>query len=286
MKKLIFCLTAAAAALATTSCEKEENPVMPPVNGGEDEQFVVLTFEDADYKGGDTLYWSSLVDSPEYGGQLLYGEDPTDWMATDIDYEWTDTGNTGLSGGTIVEYGFSFSFGGLAVSNYVMADETAADYTRQLSLWSDKERGRAGHNGSANFCICYDGSAMLGISPAISFADGSEHVVDHLYVANIAWTANSLLNIETEKGGADDRFGARATGYDANGEETGTVEILLFSNGEIVRDWIKWDLSPLGRVSSIEFKCFGTIENLYGLATPAYFAIDDVAVAVDADEEE
>ena len=37
----------------------------------------VLTFEDADYKGGKNFAggndWTSLVDDPQYGGKLLYG---------------------------------------------------------------------------------------------------------------------------------------------------------------------------------------------------------------------
>lgn len=273
MKRFIFCLTAAAVALATVGCEKTEEPkpVIDPV-----ESLTILTFEDADYKGGASRYWSSLIDSPEYGGVLLYGDDPSNWEA-EVDYEWTDKGNTELTAGL---FGFPFSFGGSVISDYVLADETQGDYTRQLSLWSDKERGKAGHNGSANFCICYDGSALLGDLPTLAFNDGSEHVIDHLYIANTAWVANSLLNVEGEKAGEDDEFGVRATGYDSEGE-TGTVEILLYGNGRIVSDWTKWDLSPLGKVAYIEFKCFGTIENLFGPATPSYFAIDDVAVAAD-----
>lgn len=38
----------------------------------------VLTFEDADYKGGTNFAgksdWSSLIDSPQYGGSMLYGD--------------------------------------------------------------------------------------------------------------------------------------------------------------------------------------------------------------------
>ena len=37
---------------------------------------VTLTFEDADYKGGTNFAgksdWSSLIDSPQYGGSMLY----------------------------------------------------------------------------------------------------------------------------------------------------------------------------------------------------------------------
>ena len=43
-----------------------------------DYELRVLTFEDADYKGGTNFAggnnWTSLIDSPQYGGKMLYGE--------------------------------------------------------------------------------------------------------------------------------------------------------------------------------------------------------------------
>ena len=277
MKKMLkksVVAAAVAAALATAGCEKTNEPelIIDPV-----EEFAVLTFEDSDYQGGVSGYWTSLVDTPEYGGHLLYGEDPTDWMATDIDYEWVDKGNTFLSGGTFTEYGFSFSFGGSAISNYVISDETTADYTRQLSLWSTKPQGKGGHGESANFCIVYTGMGM-GMYPELRFADGKEHTIDHLYIANIAWVANSLLNVAGEKGGADDWFSVTVTGYDLHDNVTGESEFFLFEKGKIVEDWTEWNLSSLGKVSYIAFECKGSVENGYGMATPAYFAIDDIAV--------
>ena len=47
---------------------------------GEDYDLRVLTFEDADYKGGTNFAggsnWSSLIDDPQYMGPLLYGGSP------------------------------------------------------------------------------------------------------------------------------------------------------------------------------------------------------------------
>ena len=99
-----------------------------------------------------------------------------------------------------------------------------------------------------------------------------------LYIANIAWVANSLLNVAGEKGGADDWFSVTATGYDMQDKVTGESEFFLFENGRIVKEWTKWDLTSLGKVAYIAFECKGSVENGYGMATPAYFAIDDVAV--------
>ena len=60
----------------------------------------ILTFEDADakfspytldYAGAEITTWSDLIDKPEYGGPLCYG----DYMS--CEYTWHDEGNTELT---------------------------------------------------------------------------------------------------------------------------------------------------------------------------------------------
>ena len=61
----------------------------------------VLTFEDADYKGGKNFAggndWTSLVDEPQYGGKLLYGSSGAGTSNADEAYKWNDENNTFLS---------------------------------------------------------------------------------------------------------------------------------------------------------------------------------------------
>ena len=63
----------------------------------DDYELRVLTFEDADYKGGTNFAggsnWSSLIDDPQYGGKLLYGSGGG-VDSIDAAYKWTDTNNT------------------------------------------------------------------------------------------------------------------------------------------------------------------------------------------------
>lgn len=63
----------------------------------EDYELRVLTFEEADYKGGTNFVggtdWSSLIDNPQYGGKLLYGSGGG-VDSIDAAYKWTDTNNT------------------------------------------------------------------------------------------------------------------------------------------------------------------------------------------------
>lgn len=66
-----------------------------------DYELRVLTFEDADYKGGTNFAggnnWTSLIDSPQYGGKMLYGESGAGVDSVDAAYKWTDKNNTWLS---------------------------------------------------------------------------------------------------------------------------------------------------------------------------------------------
>lgn len=249
-------------------------------------EFRILTFEDADYKGPEGAgYWTSLVDYPEYGGPMLYGEDMMDYEA---EYEWADTGNTFLASGVVGDEDYemySFMLGGCAVSNYIMADIKGASYKNQLSVTPGAD-GRGGYDGSSNFCVCFDGSGMMGIAVSLRFSDGVSRTIDHMYVTNIAYTLNSLLNGGTmgeAPAGGSDWYKIVATGYDDDDSEIESAhpEFYLFRNGRAVTEWMKWDLSALGKVSYVEFRCEGSIKNSYGMVTPSYFAFDNVAVIMD-----
>lgn len=227
-----------------------------------------LTFEDSDYKGTSAVanYWTSLVDTPQYGGPLLYGNE--------AGYEWYDEKNTELRSGMLDE---DFYMGGHAVSNYYLADIKEGGFTTQLAVSTGKE-GAAGHNGSKNFCIHY---TMWG-GMAFEFADGA-HVVDHMWVTNTSYVLNSLTYGDGFAAAAGDAtwFKIVATGYDAEENTTGTAEFFLCKEGrQIVEEWSKFDLSALGKVARVEFSLQGSADLCgdWGLNTPAYFAYDDVTV--------
>lgn len=73
------------------------------LNAQESADYIIrtLTFEDADFKGTTPTFsggdnWSSLIDDPQYGGQLLYGSG-AGVSSIDEAYKWTDENNTWLS---------------------------------------------------------------------------------------------------------------------------------------------------------------------------------------------
>ncbi len=236
----------------------------------------VLTFE------GE--YWSALIDNPQYGGRLLYGETgmgPADYM-------WYDEGNTFLKHVMPENYGTTCYWGGgHAISNYVETDLANGDYLHQLAVYcKDPVTGFGGHGGSENFCVHFgykDGSPfnMTENLPAIEFGDGVARVVDHLYIMWNTYLANCVSNGNglTAPLAPDGYVKVIAIGYDA--EEVKIEQepeyFLAGSNGNI-QEWTKWDLSSLGKVSKIEFNVAGDSDNGYGFSQPAYFCYDDVAV--------
>ena len=156
----------------------ETTPVIEP---GDDYELRILTFEDADYLGDGNYLgkkdWSSLIDTPQYGGPLLYADE------TGTDYRWFDQNNTGLYAAIDPDRdGKVYWNGGEAVSNYVNAKYATEEipYTQQLATPT------GGHNGSENFCVhtgYFDGVFYDAPSGGIWFEDGQARVIDHMYVS-------------------------------------------------------------------------------------------------------
>ena len=263
----------------------------------DDYELRVLTFEDADYKGGVNFAggkdWSSLIDYPQYGGKMLYGSSGGGVSSENEAYRWTDTGNTELHNMLSEGYGsWCYWSGGHAISNYNSGD--IADYggfQTQLTVYkkgvSGLSRTGGGHNGSNNFAVHYGYADNSGFGlgedalPALTFADGTERVIDHMYVTNTTYALNCYIdgNGLTAKIGPDDWVKLVATGYDSNGTKTGNTSIYLCNGPDnIIMDWTKWDLSGLGKVAKVTFNVTGSSDNGYGFSQPAYFAYDDVAV--------
>lgn len=257
----------------------------------------VLTFEDADYKGGTNFAgksdWSSLIDSPQHGGSMLYpnGSGTTDESKA---YTWYDAGNTELKHTLPKSWNqYCYMGGGHAVSNYASSDFVAnGGYESQLTVYKAGVEGDVrtggGHNGSNNFAVHYGYKDKSGytdsmILPSFSFGDGMARVIDHMYVNNICYALNCYLNGNglTAKIGDDDWVKLTATGY--NGETKTDDASIYLCNGpkNIVTDWTKFDLSGLGAVTKVEFNITGSSDNGYGFSQPAYFAYDDVAVRFD-----
>ena len=281
----------------------------------------VLTFEDEDakfypytldYAGVDITTWSDLVDDPQYGGPLTYG----DYMTAM--YTWWDEGNTELMHTFPDNYAYCFWGGGHAISNYWGEGFTDEDRNVHIAKYygEDYVADNAGndsalgwfnlqlmipvapHSGD-NFVVHYgykDFFTYVENLPELIFEDGEARVIDHMYVTNTNYTLNQLyMGVKSEAGNT---FGGSwegltenawlkivAQGFDdayadAYAEPISEVEFYLVQGENVVLDWQKWDLSELGEVVKVRFN-FEYSEDMggkYGFTIPGYFAYDDVAV--------
>ena len=304
---------------------EEDEPV-----GGEDDnldyELRVLTFEDKDVKfspmyldyvdswsGREITMWSDLIDSPQYGGPMLYGNDAMDAM-----YFWYDEGNTELYHMFPDNYAFCYWGGGHAISNYWGEGYVDEDRNGHIAKYYGEEyveewAGKPGadaalgwflmqlmvpvapHSGD-NFCVHYgymdDGSFIENL-PEWTFADCEPRVIDHMYVTNTNYTLNQLYNgVKSEEGNS---FGGNWTGLkdDAwlkivaygfesvdDDEPVSEMEFYLVNGYNVVEDWQKWELHELGAVAKVRFNFLYSEEmgGCYGFTIPGYFAYDDVAV--------
>jgi hypothetical protein len=150
--------------------------------------------------------------------------------------------------------------------------------------------GGGGANGSANFGIA--NNFFLGDAVATLPAPTN---IEGVYVTN---TTYAYLAVADGNDGqapgqpplfvkgpfaADDWFLLEFIGLDSAGAETGRVPFYLadFRNGasQIIDDWTWVDLAGLGNnVNSIGFELSSTDTGMFGMNTPAYFAIDDLTL--------
>lgn len=235
MKKILsFAAIAAVTVLSFTACEKNDD----------EKQTATVTFEGS--------YYTALIDAPQYGGVLLYGD-----SANLADYKWTDP-TTQLHSELTKAWGgkYGYSEGGIAISNYICTDSIAS-YDKQLAVPAS--------NGSSNFAVVYDNSTM-------SFADGKSHVVKSMKVSPTTYT---LRNMQASCGKGYE-FKVILTGVQADSTRK-SVEIYLANGTDVVTSWKNYDLSSLGAVNTISFSFDGTDKGTY-LNTPKYVAIDDIVV--------
>ena len=229
--------------------------------------------------------WSSLIDSPQYGGPLLYGEDGYGFDEEEDAYTWYDEGNTYLKSTINGGWGtWCFWSGGVAVSNYYN-EISEGSYLNQLSVNYNKD-GNHGYNNSANFAACfgYSDISMGDARPIITFGDGVARVIDHMYVNNTAYFLNGMTGGTgiNPAATADTYIDLVAEGFDATGQSVGTVKIRLQEGLTSMTEWTKFDLSSLGAVASIKLGYDASSDqfNNYGYAAPGYVAIDDIAVRI------
>lgn len=255
MKKTLFLAACSALLLSFASCQSSTGEGQP--------QGTVLTFED----GSGVTRWSNYIDTPQYGGDMLYGGNG---------YSWQDSQTTLRS--VLPDYWADKTFfgGGIVISNYV--DKSGdINYEKQLAISVDPKSGK-------NFAICYVATNLC--PPSLEFAEGVG-IIKSLFVAPTAY-ADAVVqsgNAFSLAMPANGYIRLQAKGYNAAGAVTGICDHYLY-DGRTFGGWRVWDLSALGAVKRVEFTMYeGTTEGSLRVDStaeyptyPSYFAIDDISI--------
>lgn len=201
-------------------------------------------------------YWKALIDSKQYNGPLLYGENAKA-------YAWTDEA-TQLSGGLTLAWGgdWGYAEGGTAISNYIDADvENHASYEYQLAVPEG--------NGSKNFAVVY-------CEATIKFPEGVKHLIKSMDISHTTYELGvAMFGNESAASLAEE--GTLTLTITADNEKSLNVD--LVKEGKFWPNWTKVDLSVLGEVNSLKFTMTGSdVSQWGGINTPTYFAFDNVVV--------
>ncbi|MEW4527513.1 DUF4465 domain-containing protein [Maioricimonas sp. JC845] len=268
MRGTVFCVAAALV-----------GSIGPAASGG-----MIVGFEDV------ALAPDSHFNGPVPGGTVIPGP-----------YGDVVEGSIGSGGVDFINrYDTTFgSWSGFAASNET--DTTTPGFTNQFSAFPG-----SGANGSSNFAVGFgyedvqanlfdptpfDPTSVADLMslPTLVLPDG--YGIVSAMVTNTTYTVLSMLFGDSFAkqfgglGGDDpDYFKLTAYGIDAGGNVLAThAELYLadfrFADNSldyILDDWTTMDLSALAGAKSVHFNLESSDSGLFGMNTPAYFAIDDI----------
>jgi hypothetical protein len=192
------------------------------------------------------------------------------------------------------------SWSGFAYSN--RTDNTTAGFTNPLSAFTGTGHGP----GADNYGVAFGSddllptvfdpepfdptdASMLQALPSFTLPAGT--AVAGMYVTNTTYAALTMLlgdDFSKKFGGPSghdpDWFKLTAYGTDASGRPLrAAVELYLAdfrfdddASDYVVSDWRYLDLSPLAGAREIHFNLSSSDVGLYGMNTPAFFAVDDI----------
>lgn len=190
----------------------------------------------------------------------------TYWDGSDQSAMFTSGGFTFINNYT--DWGGYGSWDGFAWSSM-----TASTYAALSDQYNACTGG--GVDGSATFGVAYY-NTYAGTEPMVIANDAMPFVAKGCYVTNSAYAYTSMSEGDAyaKKFDETDWFLLTATGY-LEGEPTADASIYLAQQGQIVDQWLYFDLSALGTVDEIHFTLTSSDTGMWGMNTPAYFCIDD-----------
>jgi hypothetical protein len=206
-------------------------------------------------------------------------------LAPESFYNGADGAGGFISQGAFFNNSYNAQFGfwsGWSYSN--QTDIVTPGFMNQNSAYN---LPNGGGDSSANYGVAFN--SQLGDAHVL-LPDGT--MPASMRVTNTTYAALSMRDgdmFAKKFGGPDgtdaDFFVLTVHGLDANGAVTGSVHFFLadytFQDPNlnyIVSSWTTVDLTPLGNASSLAFEMASSDNGLFGMNTPAYFAIDNLVV--------
>lgn len=203
-------------------------------------------------------------------------------LAPNSYWNGSDGAGSFTSGGVNFPNSYNSAYGsweGFAYSN--VQDSTTSGYTNQYAA-----RPGTGYAGSANYAVGFQpylGNFEISLGGISNFAGRGLHVANTTYVALDMQNGSGFSKKFGGQYGTDgDWFRLNIRGV-FHGAETGSVDFYLadfrFANSAddyILNSWAFVDLTALGHVDQLRFALTSSDTGIYGMNTPAYFAMDNV----------
>lgn len=172
--------------------------------------------------------------------------------------------------------------GAWGVSN--RTDLSTIGFSNALSAYHLPTGG--GGDGSSNYLVANDdGITDATVEFAQPVAPQGMYVTNSTYAYLAVAAGDDGAGFVKGAFAADDYFRLTVRGLDADQQVTGTSELFLadFRDGasHVLDNWTWLDLTPLGsQVSALSFELDSTDVGMFGMNTPAYFAVDNLTFSV------
>ena len=203
---------------------------------------------------------------------------------------WNGSDGTGsfVSGGFRFENGYELSEYGAYAYGFYYTNLTSKTSTGYMEMYNSVV-GHGAEN-SKTYATYNVNEYNPKVVEVISSEDGE--VVSGFYVTNSAYAYASMTHGDSygKRFGTNDWFKLTITGYDAAGEQTGTVDFYLadlrdIANAYILDTWRWVDLTSLGKVKRLGFTMSSSDTGMWGMNTPAYFCMDNLGGVAPENEE-
>ncbi|TDJ44461.1 MAG: VPLPA-CTERM sorting domain-containing protein [Gammaproteobacteria bacterium] len=185
---------------------------------------------------------------------------------------------TWSSGGADFNHGWSTTYdccwSGFTYSN--KSDTTTAGYTNDRSAITGDGIGA----GQDNYAVGYtgNGDAILSFGSAQTVLGGYFTNVTYTYLAMAYGDDGNDTPFVKGPFAEGDFLTLTITGLDSGGESLGSLDFRLADGANVLNTWAWFDTSGLGEVYGLDFALSSSDNGLYGMNTPAYFAVDSLSI--------